>query len=172
MPNIGLILKDEITRLARRSTRQAYAPLKRDVVSLKHSVAQLKRQNQKLSRDNVVLMAELNKRMAALPAVSGAEAKKARISPKLIKSQRKRLGLSQQDFGKLLGASGGSVLAWETGRVRPREKVKAALAAVRKLQKREARRRLEAMTSRNGEKKQPLAKAARKRTRRTRSAKR
>lgn len=160
MPNIGIILKNEITRLSRRSTRPIYSSLKKDVVALKHSVAQLKRENQRLLRDNAVLMGELKKRIAVLPSVTDEEARRSRMSPKLIKAQRMRLGLSQQDFGKLLGASVGSVLAWETGRARPREKVRASLAAVRKLQKREARRRLEAIASANGSVNKKAAKSA------------
>jgi len=172
MPNIGAILKDEITRLARRSTRSQYAPLKKDVVVLKHAVAQLKRQNHKLLRDNALLMAEMNSKLAKLPSVPEAEVKKTRISPKLIKSKRKRLGLSREDFGKLLGVSSASILAWEMGRSRPREKVRAGLAAVRKLHKREARRRLEAMASVNGHRQKSVKKPARKKTRRAKASRR
>lgn len=162
MPNIGTILKDEISRLARRSIRPVYAPLKKDVVALKHAVAHLKRQNQKLLRDNARLMAEMKSRLTRLPSVTEEETRKTRISPKLIKSKRKRLGLSREDYGKLLGVSSASVLAWEMGRSRPRPKVRAALAAVRKLGKREARQRLEALATTNGHKQRTLRTVARK----------
>ena len=146
MPNIGAILREEIGRLSRRSTRSICVPLKRDVAGLRRAVAALRRENQKLMKDNARLMADLNSRLAALPAMPEEALKKVRISPRLVKVQRTRLGLSRQDFSRLLGVSAGAVLAWEGGRSKPREKAKAALAAVRRLGKREARRRLEVLS--------------------------
>ena len=77
------------------------------------------------------------------------------ISPRLIKSQRARLDLSRVAFGKLLGVSGPAVLAWEGGRSKPRAAAKAALGAIRKLGKREARQRLAALAGSNGNGKAP-----------------
>ena len=153
MPDIGTVLKDEIKRLARRSTRPLYGPLRKDVAHLKHQLAEQKRLVLRLARNNADLMADLRTRLAAPPAISEQEARKARISPRLIRAQRERLGLSREDFAKLLGASAHSVFFWETDRAKPRKKVKAALAAVRRLGKREARLRLEAINSSNGHRK-------------------
>jgi DNA-binding transcriptional regulator YiaG len=153
MPNLGTILNEEIRRLSRRSCRPLYAQVKKDVAMLKHMVAALKRDNQKLLKDNARLMADLHSRMTALPAVSESEARQIRIGPKLILAQRKRLELSRQDFAKLLSVSAGAVLTWETGRSRPKPKVKAAFAALRKLGKRAAQERLEILASVNSRKK-------------------
>ena len=58
---------------------------------------------------------------------------------------RRRLGLTQVEFGRLMGVSGQAVLNWERkgSRVRMRSANLAALAGIHKIGKREARRRLE-----------------------------
>ena len=59
-------------------------------------------------------------RLAAPPTTSEDEVKRARLSPRLIRSQRARLGLSRDAFAKLVDVSAGAVMAWEGGRSRPR----------------------------------------------------
>lgn len=147
MPDIGRVLKDEIQRLARRVARQADTRLRKDVVFLKRKVTELSRTAEQLRRDNAKLLLDYRERMTAPPTASGKEMAHAHLGPSLIRAQRSRLGLSRDSFGRLVGASAAAVLAWETGRSRPRDKARAALIAVRKLGKREARWRLEAMGS-------------------------
>ena len=66
-----------------------------------------------------------------------------RFSAKSVRSQRKRLGLSGHELGRLIGVTGQAVYNWENGTSRPREEQFAAFVAVRGMGKREARRRLE-----------------------------
>jgi DNA-binding transcriptional regulator YiaG len=146
MPNIGALLKEEFSRLARRVSRQADAKLKKDIVFLKHQVAELKRTTLQFKRNNEKLMADLKDRLVAPPTATQKDLEHARISPRLIRVGRARLGLSREDFAKLVGVSAGAVVAWEGGRSKPREEARKALIAVRKLGKRDARWRLEAMT--------------------------
>ena len=101
-------------------------------------------------KDNAPLVADLNTRLAAPPTASEAEVKNARLGPALINTQRKRLGLSRAAFAKPVGVSGGTVLAWEGGRSKPRAAAKDALVAVRKLGRRAARERLAVMVAANG----------------------
>ena len=150
MPNIGSILKDEIKRLSRRTGKVFFSPLKRDLAKLKSIVTEQRGAIQRLERDNARLIADLNSRIAHLPEVPQEEAAHARISPRLILAQRKRLRLSQEELGHLLGVSGHTIFLWEHDKARPRAKVKAALAAVRHLGRREAREMLKAMASVNG----------------------
>lgn len=150
MPNIGTILKDEIKRLSRRTTGPMYVPLKTDIAKLKRIVSQQKKAIHKLERDNARLMADLTSRIARLPSASENEAHKVQISPRIIRAQRARLGLSQREFGELLGVSTHSVFLWEKGITSPRPKVKVVFAAVRQLGRRDAQQRLEAMASVNG----------------------
>lgn len=65
-----------------------------------------------------------------------------RFSPAWVSSQRRKLGLSAADFGRLVGVSGLTIYNWEKGKARPRRKQLEALAAVRGFGMREVRRRL------------------------------
>ncbi|MFH2203110.1 MAG: hypothetical protein ABIJ96_08360 [Elusimicrobiota bacterium] len=158
MPNLNTILKAEITRLARRSTRPEITAIRKDVARLKREAVQHRRQIVLLKHDNARLMADLNEKLRTAPKASETEMKHARISPRLIRSQRKRLSLSRENFGKLIQVSGQAVLAWEGGKTKPRETAKAALVAIRRLGKREARERLEVLNRSNGCHRAPAAK--------------
>ncbi|MFM8575649.1 MAG: helix-turn-helix domain-containing protein, partial [Limnohabitans sp.] len=57
---------------------------------------------------------------------------------------RKKLGLSAAEMGQLIGVSPQSIYHWETGKTRPRASQLEAIAAVRKLGKREVAARLSA----------------------------
>ncbi|MEW5884708.1 MAG: hypothetical protein AB1725_10850 [Armatimonadota bacterium] len=146
MPNIGALLRDEIQRLARRVSRQNTMRLKKDVVLLKRRIAELAKISEQLRHENAKLLADYRERMATPPTASGKEVAQAHLGPHLIHAQRARLGLSREAFGKLVGASAGAVLAWEGGRSKPRDKARATLIAIRKLGKREAQWRLEALS--------------------------
>ncbi|MFH2203118.1 MAG: hypothetical protein ABIJ96_08400 [Elusimicrobiota bacterium] len=163
MPDLSTILKSEITRLARRAIHPINAALKKDVAWLKHQAAAHRRQIAQLRHDNQRLMTDLNEKLKAPPKATEDEMKHARISPRVIRAQRKRLGLSRENFGKLLRVSGQSVLVWEGGKAKPREAARAALVAIRKLGKREARERLQVIGTANGS---PVGRAAKKKKRR------
>lgn len=147
MPNIGALLRDEIQRLARKVSKQNNVRLKKEVLLLKRRVAELARTSEQLRHENMKLMADYKERMATPPTASGKEVAQSHLGPHLIHAQRARLDLSREAFGKLVGASAGAVLAWEGGRSKPRDKARAALIAIRKLGKREARWRLEALSA-------------------------
>ncbi len=72
-----------------------------------------------------------------------SDAKAVRYSAKRFQSNRKRLGLSAADYGKLIGVSAQTVYHWESGKARPRKQWMAAYAALRTVGKKEARARLE-----------------------------
>ena len=82
---------------------------------------------------------------AAKPAAKAAPdsgSKRSRFSAKGLKANRERLGLSADNYGKLIGVSGLSIYNWEQGKARPRESSIAALNSIRGIGKREAARRL------------------------------
>jgi DNA-binding XRE family transcriptional regulator len=58
--------------------------------------------------------------------------------PNGLASHRKRLDLSAENLGKLLGVSGQTIYHWEAGKARPRASQMPAIAALRKLGKRTA----------------------------------
>lgn len=59
-------------------------------------------------------------------------------------SQRRRLDLSVEQLGQLVGASGQSVYNWESGKARPRAKHLPALAALKTMGKKAAAEQLAA----------------------------
>lgn len=146
MTSFSRVLRQEMDRIVRRSQRAVLVPLRRDVARLKRSSAAQRRTNLRLERAIAVLQSDLAERLRTPPSAPREEVERARLSPRLILAQRKRLGLSREAFASLLGASSGAVSAWETGRSKPRDRAKAALVAVRKLGRRAARARLQALT--------------------------
>ena len=163
MPNIAIVLREEIQRLARKQVKAGLSRLKRDNVRLKKSVAALRRQMAALGRTS----SELAKRVAPVVAVKETEraseqAARLRPTSRSLERLRRRLGLTQVEFGKLLGVSGQAVTQWaaKDGRVRMRRTTLAALAGIQHMGKREALRRLES------EQPAPVRKGRRKRQRR------
>ena len=146
MPNVVQVLKEEITRLARKEAKAAVSPLRRPSLRLRKDVAGLKRRTALLEQETKRLQALLKKMDAEKPATSAPEAeKKAWISGKGIKSLRKRLGLSQAELAKLVGVTNNAVYLWERkpGMLKLRDTTKAALLSIRDIGAREARKRLE-----------------------------
>ena len=77
------------------------------------------------------------------PAVEGEASTKFRFSALRFAKQRKKLGLSAAEMGTLIGVSAQTIYHWESGKTRPRQSQLAAIAAVRKLGKREIKAQLE-----------------------------
>ena len=59
-----------------------------------------------------------------------------------MRSQRERIGLSVEDYAKLVGVTPLTIRHWEAGAARPRKAQLAALVAVRGIGKRKAVKRL------------------------------
>ena len=140
MANIASILKSEIARVARKEVRGETLSLKKAANTYRTEIAALKRRVQALEQE----LRRLNKTTAkAAPVVpKEVSAQKLRFSAKGLASQRQRLGLSAEDCGRLLGASGQSIYNWEQGKARPQAKHLPAIAALRTMGKREATARL------------------------------
>ena len=137
MPNIASILRDEISRVARKEVRSETAGLKKAVSAYRAEIAALKRRAQALEQE----LRRLSK--AGTNATPAAEAEEPsrealRFSAKSLAAKRQRLGLTADDCGRLVGASGQSIYNWEAGTVRPRAKHLPAIAALRQLGKKEA----------------------------------
>jgi len=148
MPDVAKVLREEVQRLAKRQVKAGLAPLKRDSVRLKKHVADLRRELTALARTHRELLARVTAVVATKQTeVATERAATLRPTSKSLVRLRRRLGLTQVEFGKLLGVSGQAVLNWESkgSRVRMRGANLAALAGIQKIGKREARRRLEKM---------------------------
>lgn len=142
MPNAMVVLKNEISRLARKEAKKYAAPLNARVSAISRNVVQKRRQITALEKR----VARLEKLATSSPAVSvsvpPAELDKARVSPRLVKSQRRRLKINQQQLARLCKVSVAAVRSWEQGRTLPRKENLISFVAVRKLGVKEARRRL------------------------------
>lgn len=166
MGKVEGIIKSEIIRLAKREVRKISVPLSREVWGMKSTVSQLRKTVSALEKFVTLQQKELEKKEPPLKAPP-EEVKMSRFSPRLIKSLRKRLGLSQREMASLGGVTVGAVYQWESGKFEPRGEKKAMLVALRKLGRREARRLLEKKKATIEEKKvRPVRRAKKTRTRR------
>jgi len=142
MPSATSLLKSEIARLARKVVRADTAPLRKAVSHYRSEIAALKRRAEALERQ-----LRHAGRVRTSPGAQQPDDKHSgfRFSPKGLASHRKRLGLSAEDMGKLLGASGQSVYKWESGEARPRAANMPGIAAVRSLGRRDVAKILAAL---------------------------
>lgn len=142
MPNIANLLKSEIARVARKQVRAETAGLKQAIAPYRAQIADLKRRTRELEQQVKRLGRVTAKAVSASAPQEGEGERNLRFSAKGLAAQRKRLGLSAQSFGALIGASGQSVYKWEEGKTRPRAKNLPAIAALRTMGKKEAAARL------------------------------
>jgi len=134
------IIKEEIIRLAKREMRMKFVPLRRDVRSLKITISELRKSVSSLQK-----VASQQKNQVGpqpVPEVTSEDMVKARISPRLIKSLRKHLKVSQRELAKLAGVTVGAVFQWEKGKFEPKDDKKKILIGLRKLGRQEARKLL------------------------------
>lgn len=144
MPNIATVLKSEISRIARKELRSETEGLKKTIASQRSDLVALKRRVQNLEKalKLVARVAASSKPATQQGTDEESEGGQVRFRAAGMASNRKRLGLSAADFGLLVGATGQSVYAWETGKSKPRAQNLAAIAALRGVAKREVAKKL------------------------------
>ncbi len=141
MPNIATVLKEEILRLARKEVRRQTGALKKASAQYRKDIAEMKRQVSDLQRKVTFLERQMPEDISS--QVTEADAQRVRFTAKGLCSQRKRMGLSAADYGKLIGVTGQTIYSWESETSRPRKQQVARIATLRGIGKREARTRLE-----------------------------
>lgn len=132
-------LRAEITRLARKELRATVGPLERNVRQLKRRVAQLSKIVARLD-ESAAKKTQSQLAVKVQLKAARSEVETARITARVIKNLRKKLGISQEKLAALLDVSPGAVAAWEQNRVRPGGKNKAAIVALRKMGRRDVKR--------------------------------
>ncbi len=141
MPNLQSVLRQEIRRLARKEIRSELEATKKAVARHRREIAELKRRNKALERTVSYLESRETKRLKAGP--SKAEPPKGtRFSVRSLKAQRRKSGLSQEDYARLVGVSKTTIYQWERGRTKLGGKHLATLVSLRGIGKREAQKRL------------------------------
>lgn len=144
MPNIAVVLKGEIARLARKETRSEVAELRKASSQYRAHIAALRRRIEAMERQLKRLSKAGGRAKAAAAEPAGEETTQRRFSAKRFAAHRAKLGLSAADYGKLIGVTGQTVYKWESGKARPRSGQLESIAAVRGIGKREAAAKLAA----------------------------
>ncbi len=140
MSNFAAQLKTEIARIAKKESRTQSAVLKKAQATHRAEIADLKRR--------IASLEAVVRRLAKTPARPTSPAKEE-VQPQGLRfradglaSLRKKWGLSAVQMAQLLGVSNQSVYHWEAGKSKPRAAQLQAIAAVRKLGKKEVAARL------------------------------
>jgi DNA-binding transcriptional regulator YiaG len=141
MANIAVVLRDEIRRLARKEIRAMVGSTQKAVAQYRKEIANLKRQLGQQEKNVAQLRKQLSERQVS-PATEVESSESLRFSARSVRAQRRRLGLSAADYGRLVGVSALTIYNWESGKSRPRQAQFAAVVAVRGIGKREAAERL------------------------------
>lgn len=137
-------MKGEIARVAKKEVSGETKQLKQASSKYRSEIAALKRQVAAL--DAAIKM--LGKTQPKAPkADAGDLQEKLRFRALGFVTLRKKLGLSAEQMGKLIGVSAQSVYHWEQGKSRPRASQLPAIAAVRKMGKKAALAKLESTAS-------------------------
>jgi DNA-binding transcriptional regulator YiaG len=140
---ISQTLKAEIDRLVQKEAKARIAKARLAAIHYRRENAQLRRLLRQREREIRAIRKQAGQLSSTasegepLAALAGV-----RFSAKSVRSQRERLGLSADDYAKLIGVTPLSIRHWEGGVARPRKAQLAALVAVRGIGKREALKRL------------------------------
>lgn len=143
MPNIGTILKQEITRLARRELRAELLATKKASAQYRHAIAALRTKVANLEKQIAQFQRRTSKGAPAAAATEAPSGTPVRFGTKGLKALRGRLGLSAAQLGKILGVTGQSVYNWELGNARPRAEQIQKIVALRSVGKRDVKQYLE-----------------------------
>jgi len=129
-------LKAEIARISKKENKAENAALKKASAQYRSDIAALKRRIATLES----MLSKMNKQAVKSGATDidlDSDEKSLRFRVAGFASLRKKLGLTANEMGTLLGVSGQSVYKWEQGKAKPRATQMQAIAAVRKLGKKQ-----------------------------------
>jgi DNA-binding transcriptional regulator YiaG len=138
LAKLEIVIREAIARGARKQIRIVVTPLRGEVVRLRRKVGELQTTLTTLRR-SANGWKRLIEAAPAMPQVSEEDAKAARLSPRLVTSLRRRLGLSQTALARLVGVSAPAVAHWEGGASVPTGKNRVNLVALRRVGKREVK---------------------------------
>ena len=141
MAKMESIIKSEIQRLAKRELHSVFRPLRREVWGMRLKLSELVKRFTNLNRWAKEQARQAESTEVKLEAAP-EEVKASRLTPERIRGLRKKLGISQRELGILAGVTVGAVASWENGKFKPKGEKKAALVALRRLRKRDAKKLL------------------------------
>lgn len=147
MPNIAVVLKEEITRLARKELRTETEALKKASGRYRSEIAELKRRIASLEQQLKAFDRQARKQVSRAAPVAGVAepTSKTRFRADGLKKHRERLGLSAPVLASILQVSPQTIYNWEAGTSKPNREMVERIAILRKMGKREVQQRLAAM---------------------------
>lgn len=141
-------LKKEIARVARKELRDEIGAMRKtslgqrsDIAALKKQVKSLQVQINRLGKPRSEPAREAPRAASALVA-RAKPGRKVLFTAERLKTQRARLGLTQEQMAKLLGVSSLSIWKWESGGATPRASRVPKILQLLALGKREALERV------------------------------
>ena len=140
MPNLAALMRNEVTRLARKEVKAGIAQLQKSNQILRTKVNAQKKQLTAL--ENRVSQLEKNGPGQSAKSPSTEAVAKARITGRTVIALRRKLGLSRPKLAMLLSAHPNTILYWETGRNKPNAEAKVKIIQLRRMGKREISRKL------------------------------
>ncbi len=147
MSQFSLLLKKEISRIAKKEVRAEVTPAKKSGTQARSEIAALKKRVARLEALIKKLGSGSGRSRVAATEASDNDSPKLRFRSGGFATLRKKLNLSAHEMAKLLDVSAQSVYHWETGKSKPQARQLAAIAAVRKLGKKEVTARLAGVSS-------------------------
>ena len=138
MSNVMKELKAEISRLARKEAKSVVSPVRKASATYRGLIAGLRKKVVALQKEVVVLRKAVPSPEKAIQAKTEPEGR-FWITGKGVRKLRKRLGLTQAVFGKLVGVTPNAVVLWERkkGKVGLRKATAGRLQEIRGKGKRE-----------------------------------
>ena len=112
MSNILKELKSEISRLARKEAKAIVAPVQKASANYRVLIAGFRKQVFSLQKEVAILKKAVPSPEKAIQAKDAPEGR-FWITGKGVRKLRKRLGLTQAVFGKLVGVTPNAVVLWE-----------------------------------------------------------
>ncbi len=130
--NVMTVLKSEISRLARKEAKAIVKPVQKASATYRGLIAGLRKQVDALQRE----VASLKRAMPAPEKVLASKTEpegRFWITGKGVKAMRKKVGLTQAKFGKLVGVSVPTVVNWEKAKGKVEIRKKATMARLQQI---------------------------------------
>ena len=115
MPTVVKVLKKQIFRIGHKEAATDFMPFHETSVTLREAGADFRKSVALFKKENKQLQVQAQTKQIEASQSNAPEEPAGRvwISGKVVKSLRKRVGLTQADFAKLVGISHQTVFKWE-----------------------------------------------------------
>ena len=147
MSQFSILLKKEISRIAKKEVRAETTPAKKSGSQARSEISALKQRVARLEAALKKLSSPSSRSRAVAAEAPDEDSPRLRFRSGGFATLRKKLDISAHDMATLLGVSAQSVYHWETGKSKPQARQLAAIASVRKLGKKEVMARLSSQAS-------------------------